>query len=262
MEITNIEMKSECYKNSVSNQWRIILLQSGSAQLQVDSVETKLETGSLCILPPEKGYSLIPDLSGKYYELMLRDFRPFGEVRVFLLHDDAEQSLNDICRLILRYWSKRELTINYAVINSLGDAFYHGLAGIYAKNETHDFRIERVVDIMYMNIPNRNFNLQECLAGSGYSVGHFRRLFKGMTGYSPSQYMNRIRIEHAKSQIHQFGKSKSIKEIAMESGFEDSLYFSRVFHNIEGKSPMEYKAMVSIIEKTNAISVLLDDNNG
>ncbi len=179
--------------------------------------------------------------------MSIQGFRTFGEERVFILRDTPEQSIVDLCKIILSYWSKRDIMIHYAVVNSLGDAFYHALAAIYAQSNTHDFRIERMVDIMYSNISNHDFNLGECLENSGYSVGHFRKRFKKMTGTTPSQYMNQIRIDEAKSQLHQYGDSKTIKEIAYDCGFVDSLYFSRVFHKLEGVSPQEYKRQIQAL---------------
>ena len=241
MDIIKIEKIKKEKQELKTEQWKILLQYEGVSILTIEEMEIQLEKGSICIMPPAYSYIYAPIIEGMSYELTIRDFRPFGEKRVFLLCDDAENSLVELCELIIRYWNKSDLNIRYAVINSLGDAFYHALAGIYAQSENHDFRIERVVDIMYANISNSKFNLGQCLAGCGYSVGHFRKLFKKMTGTSPSQYMNRIRIDYAKSQMHQFGKSKSLKEIALECGFEDSLYFSRVFRKQEGMSPQEYR---------------------
>ncbi len=59
---------------------------------------------------------------------------------------------------------------------------------------------------------------------------YFRKLFKKEMGVSPLKYLTQIRISHAKRLLRLKQRSDmSIQEIAWLSGFQDSLYFSRVF---------------------------------
>ena len=75
---------------------------------------------------------------------------------------------------------------------------------------------------------------------------NFRRRFSpvvipwDMTGQSPVNYFNSLRIGKAKSMFQQYGNSRTVKEIAYSCGFSDALYFSRVFRQLEGISPQQY----------------------
>ena len=53
-----------------------------------------------------------------------------------------------------------------------------------------------------------------------------------------SSYLNSLRIKRAKSLMDK--KESSISDIAAACGFNDPLYFSKVFRKSEGISPREY----------------------
>ena len=65
------------------------------------------------------------------------------------------------------------------------------------------------------------------------------RVFRRMMGCSIVKYRNIVRIQNAKARIRT--TDLRIMEIAAEQGFDDIHYFSRVFKQIEGLSPMDYK---------------------
>ncbi len=64
---------------------------------------------------------------------------------------------------------------------------------------------------------------------------HFCRLFKNFTGYSPIDYINRIRIEKAYLLLRQ--GNLNITEVALSTGFDDANYFSRLFKYYKKLSP-------------------------
>jgi signal transduction histidine kinase/DNA-binding LacI/PurR family transcriptional regulator/DNA-binding response OmpR family regulator len=73
----------------------------------------------------------------------------------------------------------------------------------------------------------------------GVSEGHLSRSFISETGLSLIHYLTRYRIQQAKQLLAT--SPKTITEIAMETGFSDSNYFSRVFRQEVGKSPLAYR---------------------
>lgn len=71
------------------------------------------------------------------------------------------------------------------------------------------------------------------------SPAYLSRIFKRMTGYTVIAFFNQIKINKAKEMLIE--EDKKIKEIALDLGFVDEFYFSRVFKQLEGVSPTEYK---------------------
>ncbi|QOS78185.1 helix-turn-helix domain-containing protein [Paenibacillus sp. JNUCC31] len=71
------------------------------------------------------------------------------------------------------------------------------------------------------------------------SRGHFFELFRKSTGYSPIQYMNRLRIGLAKDDL--LHTTLSITQIAEKYHFSSVHYFSRLFHRLTGQTPRQYR---------------------
>jgi AraC-like DNA-binding protein len=70
---------------------------------------------------------------------------------------------------------------------------------------------------------------------AGLTPNSFCRAFKKATGFTPSRYLTRLRMNRAKQLLMM--PELSLKEIATHVGFQDELYFSRVFKNVVGVSP-------------------------
>lgn len=64
-------------------------------------------------------------------------------------------------------------------------------------------------------------------------------VFKKVTGFSPIDYLMRVRLARAAEQLLQSGES--ISGIAADCGFADSNYFSRQFRKQYNCSPREYR---------------------
>ena len=72
-----------------------------------------------------------------------------------------------------------------------------------------------------------------------FSPTYLSRMFHQEMGCTLCNYINKKRIENAKRLL--LKTEQSIQEIAIDCGFINISHFNRVFKNLVGKSPMEYK---------------------
>ncbi|MEK3683585.1 AraC family transcriptional regulator [Paenibacillus sp. FSL R10-2736] len=72
-----------------------------------------------------------------------------------------------------------------------------------------------------------------------YSRSYLSRYFKRITGMSIPEYISKIRIQNAKMLLQK--TDLNIQEVSASVGITDSLYFSKMFKNVTGVSPMSYK---------------------
>lgn len=72
------------------------------------------------------------------------------------------------------------------------------------------------------------------------SESYLSRIFKKRTGIHIRAYINKIRIDAAKELLS--NTNKNISEIAIQTGFNDPNYFSRIFAGTIGIPPREYRS--------------------
>lgn len=125
-------------------------------------------------------------------------------------------------------------------------AFHHFLGTIcylqeYRNAIQKDFigdPVEQAIHFMKENL-EKKLTINELAKYTGYSISHFTSLFKERTGYSPVNYFNQLKIQHA-CYLLNFTDIK-INQVCFKIGIEDCYYFSRLFTKIMSISPTEYK---------------------
>lgn len=82
-------------------------------------------------------------------------------------------------------------------------------------------------------------SIQEIAAHHGIEVHTLMRLFRKHLGISPREYLIKLRMEAAKHLVGSSGLS--MKEIAEQLGYCNSLYFSTAFHRAFQETPTRYR---------------------
>lgn len=98
------------------------------------------------------------------------------------------------------------------------------------KNASISVIIKEMQETYWKNLP-----IEYYAAISGFSVNHFIKLFKEYTNQSPHNYLTELKIRKAENLILE--SEMSIGDIARKVGYDDPLYFSRVFKKYRGYSP-------------------------
>ncbi len=81
-------------------------------------------------------------------------------------------------------------------------------------------------------------SLTSVAAELGYDAKYLSSLIKSTLGINFSDYLRHLRIKHAAFLFEE--GVESVKSVALLSGFEDALYFSKVFKKEIGTSPSVY----------------------
>jgi AraC family transcriptional regulator len=97
--------------------------------------------------------------------------------------------------------------------------------------------LRRVIERMH-NLESE-LSLQVLAKESGYSRVHFVRMFRAATGYPPHSYLLNLRVDRARELLA--NPALSLTHIALECGFSSHSNLSRVFRQVLGATPSDYR---------------------
>lgn len=97
---------------------------------------------------------------------------------------------------------------------------------------------DKAILFMQQNL-STTLTLDNIAQSAHLSVSFFSKKFKQETGYAPIEYFNYLRIQKACQLLH-FSQLR-INEVASEIGIDDPFYFSRLFKQQMGRSPVAYR---------------------
>ncbi len=212
-----------------------------------------------------KGWALCFDaelIRGTSLGRNIREYTFFSyEVNEALHLSDSERALFVSCLEMIQQelrhsvdrFSKRlfvgniELLLNYCL------RFYERqFATRQPVNHDVLVRFESILDDYFVSgkaLKNGLPTVKYCAAELCLSSGYLGDLIKKETGQSARDYIHMIVIDFAKEKI--LNPSYSISQVAYELGFQYPQHLTRLFKNIVGQTPNEYRAMNKGV-KTNA----------
>lgn len=150
---------------------------------------------------------------------LYRHFKDTGEPKLDLLGMEAI-----IKATLARFWlNAEELTETSAMVPPLS---------------LHP-AVKQALREMELHYQDRNI-LETIYARCGLTPNYFRNCFKDGMKCSPQEYLQRLRLRHARHLIHSTQWQQ--KRIATEVGYDDPLYFSRLYTRFWGHSPTAERA--------------------
>ena len=101
--------------------------------------------------------------------------------------------------------------------------------------------VRKAKDYILRHIDER-LSLEEIAATVNVSTYYFCKIFKQSTGMTFTEYVNRQRIELAKSEI--LKPDRRVTEVAYDVGYQSLSQFNRSFLKIVGESPTQFRKRV------------------
>jgi len=96
--------------------------------------------------------------------------------------------------------------------------------------------------LRWLNIHFRDRDVLEAMyRHAELTPNYFRERFAEATQCSPHEYIERLRLRHARYLLH--GTNWQLKRIAAEVGYNDPLYFSRLYRRFWNRAPSAERTM-------------------
>lgn len=167
---------------------------------------------------------------------------------VELLNDFGvrDMALESFARILADELERPQHPAQYLIIDSVSAAIaahllrnYNAASGPLSERPPVLSRktIADIIDYIEEHL-DVTIRLHELAAIAGVSRFHFARLFKNSLGETPMRYVEGMRIDRAKSLIHQGGHA--LVDIALSVGFADQSHFTRRFTRHVGCPPAAY----------------------
>lgn len=106
--------------------------------------------------------------------------------------------------------------------------------------QTVDSSISPLIAYVHENFLSLT-NLEEIATTFYITPSHLCRTFKKLTGYTIIQYINILKIQRACDLLH--NTDKSVTDIALDCGFNSTMYFCKMFKSFLNLTPSEYRTM-------------------
>jgi AraC family transcriptional regulator len=171
-------------------------------------------------------------LARKYFEVATRNGIAF-------IPQNPHNAERCICKLFkedLRHSKVNEVVVSKAITDLLTELIL--CANNVVSKDNNSGMIEEVMTYISENI-NQPLTLEKMAKQASLSPFYFTRVFKKETGYTPHEYVIRVRIELAKFLLTT--TAASIKEIAFRSGFDNECSFCTSFKKLTGLTPLKFR---------------------
>ena len=203
----------------------------GTSCLYFENCTLKPDINNYILLPPYIKYSQI--YSGDDIIVIHLNFKSPPPPEPELIYSE-KLSLKDNFSELYTTWLQKSPGYECRCKALIYKIFYT----LYTSGNTDGSVIKNSMDYLYANYKDADFDIDKMISLSHVSPAYFRRIFKNQYKDTVVGFINRLRIEYAKSLIE--SGRYSITEISGMCGFSDCKYFSTVFKNITGRRPSDY----------------------
>jgi len=247
-------------------EFEIVFVRKGSGKLHIGEHLKNYEEGELVFIGPNLphtgfGYGVI----GEHEEIVVQIRRDFlGEDFFQKPELQAITGLFERAKRGLSFVGKERKLVGQKLLKMLKMNHFERLIELlnilqYLANTTEykilntgdrnfDFshkdedRINQVYEFVEKNYKNE-INMQEVADLTNLTIPSFCRYFKKITHITYTDFVNEYRINQACRLLH---RNISITDACYGVGFNNISHFSKIFKQIKGKSPREYRLELKI----------------
>ncbi|MFL9831608.1 two-component regulator propeller domain-containing protein [Flavobacterium sp. ST-87] len=120
---------------------------------------------------------------------------------------------------------------------------FAAIGGIVASSEItinslDEHFLDKATKVVVDNVSNIDFTLDDLLGSLGMGRSQFYRKINSLTGQNPSNFIRTIRLKYASEML--LTNQYSIKEVALNCGFNSTAYFTKTFKEVFKVTPTQY----------------------
>lgn len=235
------------------DEFQIIYITQGSGIMETEDGAFTINPGSILVIRPGEWHRYRPNINTGWREHYI------GFEGLYAEHIFSKGFFKDTPPVIHVGFQDPILVLYYRIQDLckeeksgyqqvISGVLVQVLGSIISCVKNKDFEgkdIERKIRkarIYFRDNLDKNIEVEQLAADLNIGYSYFRRMFKKFTGISPVQYHLMLRLQRAKDLL--ISTDMSVKEIALELGFQSIFYFTRIFKSKTGMAPTEFRKKV------------------
>src|SRR5580692_2933311 len=179
--------------------------------------------------------ALLASSDGAYGEVELRASRRFEDRRLSAIVGAVEEEMVAGFPSGRLFMDSVEQAMAVALVN--GHAVRHRPVQLY-RGGLGSARLRRIKELVHTKL-EEDLSLDEMAESVGLSTAHFSRMFRKSMGETPHQFVLRQKLERAKRMLR--APDARVLDVALACGFKTQQHFAKVFRDVCGASPTEYR---------------------
>jgi len=229
--------------------YEILSIKKGEMEIHLDNKKFYAKSGDTVVINPNILHNIIPVTNLVTYHCIITDtefFKRNGFVteNVNIKELISDKYLTDCCEKIANLVSSEDEKYKVAKSNSLLLNLTIHLFENYSSPKSTQFSksntriIEKAVEYINNHITEQ-ITVESISQHTGYSKFHFCRIFKEITGFTPTTYVNMQKIKFAHTMLSD--TDTTVNDVAFKFGFKSTAYFSTTFKKYTGINPGDIK---------------------
>jgi AraC family transcriptional regulator, arabinose operon regulatory protein len=212
-----------------------------------------IKRGELLVVPPETGHVYVADeqqpwsiywfhAKGSLLPAFLLELDISVESPVVRIGDDPQllALFEELLDVVAHGYTTLQLLYASQTLAHLIAAMIRDHRNMRQERPASQQKIAHTIAYMKQHL-NQSLQLDALAALANLSRSCYVDLFKQQTGHAPIDYFIRLRMHRACQLLDT--TDASIKAVATELGYEDALYFTRVFRAVVEMAPTAYRRM-------------------
>lgn len=235
------QLKSYNVTKHSHDTWELVYCTDGKGKFLFDDGNVlEYSKGNLVIIPPEIQHANVSD-SGFTNIYVNVDNGSFPFTVPTVISDDNDKHMLSTFRDVF-YFYNTNINKGQLILSALGNLITNYVIA-FKSNKALSKLVEEIKSDIVKNFSDPEYSLEDFMHSFPFSYDYLRKLFKNEMGVTPHSYLIEMRMQTAEKLLADMDHNEyNVSMIAQMCGYEEPLYFSRVFKKQFGCSPSSYWA--------------------
>jgi len=230
-------------------------LETGTVSIEIDFRKHKIRAPSIIYMHPNQVHRILAFKNVTVTSLAINNENLHPEYLKLLeeitpaiplpLKKENYSIISETVSLCIIFFERKNNKLYHSLLKDSCNTFVALVASLYLETTRSADKFSRfeIVTKSFNELLERNYTKikrpAEYARKLNISTSYLNECVKNATGYSVSHHIQQRVILEAKRLLYHSGKS--VKEISFELGYDNYPYFSRLFINVTGMTPLAFR---------------------